>query len=275
MPEKIFFQSSLPRSGSTMLQNILGQNPKFYVTPTSGVLELIFAARGNYTDSLEFKAQDSKLMKDGFLNFCNKGMHGFYDAITDKPYVIDKSRGWGIYRGFLESFYPDPKIICVVRDLRSIVSSYEKIYRKNQHKSDPIRNDFTSQGTTVFKRVEQWLNPIETIGRSIERLHEIFVQGYGDKILFIKYEDLCSSPHDILKEIYNYLEVEFFNHDFENIEQITFEDDEVYGLSNDLHVIRKKLSIDKTDYHNILGNDICEWIEKSYQWYFNTFNYGK
>ena len=38
--EQIFFQSSLPRAGSTLLQNILGQNPEFYVTPTSGVLEL-------------------------------------------------------------------------------------------------------------------------------------------------------------------------------------------------------------------------------------------
>jgi hypothetical protein len=50
--EKLFFQSSLPRAGSTLLQNILAQNPSIYATPTSGVLELIFAARGNYTNSL-------------------------------------------------------------------------------------------------------------------------------------------------------------------------------------------------------------------------------
>ena len=37
MDKKVFFQSSLPRAGSTLLQNILGQNPEFYVTPTSGV----------------------------------------------------------------------------------------------------------------------------------------------------------------------------------------------------------------------------------------------
>ena len=49
MTEKIFFQSSLPRSGSTLLQNILAQNPDFYATPTSGVLELLYAARANYS----------------------------------------------------------------------------------------------------------------------------------------------------------------------------------------------------------------------------------
>ena len=42
--KKIFFQSSLPRAGSTLLQNVMGQNPDFYVTPTSGVLELLYAS---------------------------------------------------------------------------------------------------------------------------------------------------------------------------------------------------------------------------------------
>jgi hypothetical protein len=36
---KIFYQSSMPRAGSMLLQNILAQNPDFYVIPTSGLLE--------------------------------------------------------------------------------------------------------------------------------------------------------------------------------------------------------------------------------------------
>ena len=90
--EKLFFQSSLPRAGSTLLQNIVGQNPDFYVTPTSGVLELVYAARSNYSDSPEFKAQDADTMKTAFLSFCGGGVHNFFEAITDKKYVIDKSR---------------------------------------------------------------------------------------------------------------------------------------------------------------------------------------
>jgi len=127
---KIFFQSSLPRSGSTLLQNIMGQNPDFYVTPTSGVLELLYAARGNYSSSPEFKAQDQEDMKEGFISFCRGGLEGFYKGITDKKYVIDKSRGWGIHYGFLNSFYPDPKIVCMIRDPRAIMSSMEKNFRR-------------------------------------------------------------------------------------------------------------------------------------------------
>ena len=42
MPPQIAFQSSLPRSGSTLLSNIVGQNPNFHVTPTSGLLDLLY-----------------------------------------------------------------------------------------------------------------------------------------------------------------------------------------------------------------------------------------
>ena len=70
----IFFQSSMPRAGSTLLQNILGQHPEFYVTPTSGALELLYGARTNYTSNPEFKAQDSELMKKGWLSFCKAGL---------------------------------------------------------------------------------------------------------------------------------------------------------------------------------------------------------
>jgi len=54
---KIFYQSSITRTGSKLLQNILSQNPGFYVTPTSGLLELVFLRALNYINSAEFKAQ--------------------------------------------------------------------------------------------------------------------------------------------------------------------------------------------------------------------------
>ena len=157
--EKIFFNSSLPRCGGTLIQNLLGQNPEFFVTPTSGVLELVFGARVNYTASPEFKAQDQELMKKGFINFCNKGMTGFFEAITDKKYVVDKSRGWSIHYNMLNEIFPNPKIIVMVRDLREIITSMEKKFRKNQLLHDPIINHSKMIGTTTHKRMRDWLNP--------------------------------------------------------------------------------------------------------------------
>ena len=275
MLNKVFFQSSMPRSGSTLFQNLMAQNPDFYATPTSGLLELVFGARANYTNSPEFKAQSSELMEFGFKEFCKQGMLGYYSAITDKKYVLDKSRGWGVYRPFLNEFYPDPKIICLVRDLRSVVASYEKIYRKNPLKHDPVRDDSTGRGTIVHKRVDEWMLPTSTIGRAVERIQEMIRLGHDDKILFVKYEDLCLNPEFEMKRVYEYLGVDFFQHDFESIEQVTQEDDEVYGLISDLHTIRKSLTMLPLDYKQILGQDICNWIYTTYQWYFEKFNYRK
>jgi sulfotransferase len=275
MVEKIFFQSSMPRAMSTTLQNILAQNPDFYVTPTSGLLELWFGARKNYTDSPEFKAQDEQTMRKAFTAFCHDGMFAYFNAITDKKYVMDKSRGHGVYRPFIDSFYPNPKIICMVRDLKDVLCSYEKIYRKNQHKHDPIRDDLNARGTTIHKRMDEWLHPTNTIGRAVERIFEMIRQGYDEKILFVKAEDLCLHPETTMTRIYQYLEIPHFNHDFDNIQQVTEEDDSVYGLGQGLHTIRPKLEMKPSEAKLVLGADICDWIYNTYKWYYDKFGYKK
>lgn len=271
--DKIFYQSSLPRSGSTLLQNILAQNPDIYATPTSGVLELVFAARGNYTNSSEFKAQDQNLMKAGFQGFCREGMNGFYNSITKKKYVVDKSRGWGIHYDFLNFIHPNPKIVCMVRDLRDVFASMEKNYRKNPEKQNPVLDWSKMQGTTIPKRIDSWAqNP--PVGLALERLNELFRLGIADKILFIKFEDLCLYPENEMRKIYDYFEIPYFEHDFDNIEQVTKEDDEVYGVFGD-HVIRKKLEPVPSKAKQLLGKDVCDWIWNNYKWFFDQFRYSK
>jgi sulfotransferase len=271
--EKLFFQSSLPRAGSTLLQNIMGQNPDFYVTPTSGLLELVFAARGNYTDSPEFKAQDSELMKKGFIGFCNKAMNGYFDAITDKKYVMDKSRGWGIHYDFLNEIYPNPKIIVMVRDLRDIFCSMEKNFRKSSLQANPVLNHAEMRGTTTPKRIDVWAQS-QPVGLALERLQEILRQGLDKNMLFVKFEDLCLYPETELNRIYQFLELPYYTHDFDNIEQITVEDDEVYGVYGD-HTIKQKLELPHSQAKKVLGTDVNNWIWDNYQWFFNRFNYKK
>lgn len=272
--EKIFYQSSLPRAGSTLLQNILAQNPDIYATPTSGVLELVFAARGNYTDSPEFKAQDPEIMKTAFQAFCKEGMDAYYNSITDRKYVVDKSRGWGIHYDFLQFIRgEEPKIICMVRDLRDIFASMEKNYRKNPDKQDPILNWASMQGTTVPKRIDIWAqNP--PVGMAVERLSEIFRMGIDSKMLFVKFEDLCLYPETEMQRIYQYLDIPYYQHDFDNIEQVTKEDDEVYGAFGD-HVIRTKLEPVRSNAKQLLGKDVTDWIYNNYKWFFDTFRYSK
>lgn len=269
---KIFYNSSMPRAGSTLIQNIIGQNPDFHVTPTSGLLELVFAARANYTDSPEFKAQDPEVMKLAFLNFCKSGMEGYYACQTTKPYVVDKSRGWGIHEGFLSNIIGEqPKIICMVRDLREIISSMEKNFRKSQHQHNKIVNHASMSGTSTPKRVDMWMNS-QPVGLAVERLQQMIREGIDKKVLFVRFEDLCSKPAAEMKRIYEYLEVPYFEHDFDAVEQITIEDDEVYGVFGD-HNIRKKVAPVPLSANQVLGRDVSKWIFDTYKWYFDHFKY--
>jgi len=266
MIEKIFFQSSLPRSGSTLFQNLISQNPDFYATPTSGVLELLYGARPNYTNSPEFKAQDAELMKKGWHGFCRSGMEGFYNAVAgDKKYVLDKSRGWGIHYNFLDSFYPDPKVICLLRDPVDVFCSFEKKFRANPDKDSGIVNHAMAQGTTTEKRIDIWASPTQPIGLAFERLWQIKKEGINKKMLFIRYEDLCDNPTREMRKVYEYLGLPYFEHDFNNIEQVTKEDDEVYGIYGD-HVIKPKLQLVKSDAKKILGAEVIKWINDRYSW---------
>ena len=269
----IFYQSSLPRAGSTLLQNLLAQNPDIYATPTSGVLELIFAARGNYTDSPEFKAQDGEVMKKAFQAFCREGMKSYYNAITDKKYIVDKSRGWGIHYDFLNFIHPEPKIIVMVRDLRDVFASMENNFRKHPDKAQSILNWAQMSGTTVPKRVDIWAQS-QPVGLAIERLQEMFRLGIDKHVLFVRFEDLCLYPDTEMQRIYSYLNIPFYKHDFDNIEQVTKEDDEVYGSFGD-HTIRTKLEPVRSKAKELLGKDVSDWIFTNYQWFFQQFRYTK
>lgn len=271
--KKLLFNSSLPRSGSTLIQNIFAQNPDFYCTPTSSTLELIYGARANFSTDPAFKAQDPDLMKKGFRGFCYNGLNGFYNAITEKPVVLEKSRGWGIHYDLLQFVTGEqPKVICMVRDLKQIVASMEKKFRSAPETDIGIVSHRELRNTTTPKRVDHYLST-QPLGLALERLSEIFRQGINENMLFVRYEDFCKSPEQTLKTIYSYFELPFYeHHNFNNIIQVTEEDDSVHGIFGD-HKIRARLERADNDPERILGQDICNWLDNTYKWYKNLFKY--
>lgn len=265
----IIFNSSMPRSGSTLLQNILAQNPRIFASPTSGVLELLYGARKNFTDCPEFKAQDQDVMDKGFAGFCAGGLQGWYSTITNKPIVVDKSRGWIAYYEWMAQFIENPKIIVCVRDLRSILASMEKIHRKTLHRSDAAENPTGLQFVTVQQRVNSWLSN-QPIGLSLMRVFDAIQRGTINHMCIIRYEDLMVEPHKVMKKIYTYLGEEPFIHDFQTIPQVTVENDGIHGVYGN-HKIRNTLEAATTDAGLLLGDGICNDIVNGNRWYFDCF----
>jgi sulfotransferase len=269
MEKKIYYNSSLPRAGSTLLSNIIAQNPSFYCTPTSGVSDYVLNARDVYINSQAVKAQDASVMETAFFGYINSGMQGYFNSITEKTNILDKSREWAINYNLLSKIQDKPKIICMVRDVRAIYSSMEKNFRKNPHKENHVQNPVKLVGTTLDKRIDLWADGLP-VGIAMDRLKDIFQQGLDKHMLFVRYEDLMSNPKETMNRVYSYLGVDNFEHSFDNITQLTTEDDSVHGIYGD-HTLREEFKMLPNDFEEILGIELSEKIKHTYQWFYNKF----
>ena len=273
MNQTIYYQSSLPRAGSTLLQNIIGQNPSFHVTPTSGMIDLMLGTRIGYNGNREAQAGDKQMWKNGFYAYCREGFKGYTANLTDKPYILDKNRAWGSYYPLLNEILPNPKILFMVRDLKAIFASMEKKFRINPDMDDGMLDNAKLRNITTQQRVESWAEG-HPIGYAVNKLHQSILDKTAQNFLFIRYEDLCTNPNPQMDSIYRFFGVEPFEHDFKHIPQITVEDDTVHGIYGD-HLIRNTLGMLPDDSKEVLGQYTSDWIYNQYRWYYDIFGYTK
>ena len=269
---KIFYNASLPRSGSTLLQNILAQNPDIYATPTSGVSTLINTAKHNFSMLPEFAAQDRDLMNKSFLGYLKGGLEGYAYGLSDRKYIMDKSFNWSGDFYLLKTIFngENPKIIIMVRDLREIIASMESQFRFSPYRAYPDVDYENLKLTTLEKRIKHW-SETNPFGLTLDFLKDVFASNVDKDIFFMKFEDFCRFPEPVMKGLYDYLEIPYFAHDFDNIEQMTNQNDAYYIFN---HSIRKQLKPVEPKAIEIIGKGACEWIYNNYEWFFKKFNYA-
>jgi len=270
--EKIIFNSSMPKSGSELLQVVLNQNPKIYGSPTSPLLEFQYAARGNL-NLPEVKSQDQEIMQSAFISMCGGMAKYFYDPITNKPIVCDKNRGWSHYYEWVEQWNLKPKMICMVRDLKSIIASMEKTYRKTRHLPAGPDNPAELRNMTLHQRVEYWLNT-QPIGLALLRTLDLFQRNINEKILFVRYEDFCENPEKELKRVYEYISEEYYEeHYFTGLKKENQEDSSFFGVYG-FHDIKPDIIAPKeNNWRKTLTKESGQYIDKDQLWYQETFGY--
>lgn len=239
----IYLVAGLPRSGSTLLMNILGQNPRFYVTPTSGILFTLANVRDDWDQNKFYRSIDhrqSELIKRNVLD----GMLQAYFQHTDKSVCIDKNRLWPEYLEMAAAILggrDKVKVIVSVRDLRDVLASFELAYRRTSALSQiPLERQDPLKAKTALGRMEYFLSDNENIGRAYNTIRDAITRGWQDCMHFVEYDQLTQNPNRALQDIYAFLGETAFDHDFENVEQVTFENDFVYGYK-DLHTIRQQV----------------------------------
>ena len=270
--QRLFFNSSLPRAGSTLLSNIVGHHPNFFVSPTSALIDLVLGSRIGYNDSRETAYTDIETWKRGFINFSRYGLAGFMNTVTDKPYYLDKNRLWGSYYPLLNMIVPNPRIVIMVRDLRAIYASMEKKFRENPDIDTKEMDNLRMINITTDQRVSTW-SQTQPTGYAIIKLQELILQKLDKNILFFRYEDFCQEPDQHMKKLYEFFQVEYFQHDWNNIQQLTSENDEAHGIFGD-HKIRQKLERKPDDFQEILGSNTCDRIVQENRWFYDYFRYN-
>src|SRR6056300_225527 len=126
--KRLHLIAGLPRSGSTLLCNLLNMNSKFHATPTSPLIDVIRNIRSTFSHNVTFKTHNRLEQMEPM----KKGIKGFIDGFYgDKEVVFDKCRGWTSNLMLLDEIlgHKETKVIWTYRDPIEVVSSIEKRYR--------------------------------------------------------------------------------------------------------------------------------------------------
>ncbi len=251
MEKTYHFIAGMPRAGSTLLCNILAQNPRFHTTATSGIMDVMFGVRNSWDNLVEFKAAPNEPAKKRVL----RGILESYYSDIQKPVIFDKCRGWLSLIEMAEYVLDRKvKIIVPVRDTRDVLASFEKLWRENAKGGQigaEAQNYFQFQ--TAQGRTEFWLRKDQPVGLALSRIADALQRGLADRLFFVEFEALTSAPEETMQALYAFLGEEYFPHNFKHVEQVTWEDDSVHGFKN-LHTIRTKVEPMEPQWPRILGN---------------------
>jgi sulfotransferase len=185
-------------------------------------------------------------------------LQAYYHDI-EKPIIIDKSRGWISYVELIEEITGcKAKILVPIRPVPDVLASFEVLYRETSKvKQPPGEAENYFQFQTTKGRCEFWMRPDQPVGLAINRLDDVVRRGLKDRLHFVEFGRLTNNPKQKMKEIYEFLGEEYYEHNFDHVEQVTKEDDEIHGFIN-LHKIRNKVEPVPSKAKEILGEDIVK-----------------
>ena len=249
----LFFLVAMPRSGNTLFASIMNQNPNVVCTANSITLEIM---------------KDLYLLKktDVFHNYPDhKSLDNVMDSVYDnyykdwpQQYIID--RGPVMTKGnfeLMQKHFKRPfKCIVIVRDLLDVLASYMKWYTENL---DAFPNRFNLKNDD--EKLNKIMNKDGAVAKDLQAIENAY--NYPDICHFVKYDNLVARPQEEIQKIYKFLEIPFFNHQFQDLKQININgigyDDRIVGRN--MHTIR---TVVKKEY-NSYRDKLPERIKQKYE----------
>ena len=238
--KKLFFLVAMPRSGNTLFASIINQNPNVVCTANSITLEImkdVFLLKK--TDVFQNYPDHKSL--DNVLNnvFDNYYKHWSQEYIIDRNPVMTKNNFQLMQKHYKRPF----KCVVLLRDLMDVLASYMQWYTENP---DAFPNKYNCKNDE--EKLSMIMNKKGAIAKNLEAIKNAY--NYPDICYFVKYNDLVAQPQKEIKQIYKFLNIPYFEHNFTNLQQININgilyDDTIVG--NNMHKIKKEIKKEYNPY---------------------------
>ena len=189
--KKIIFLCGLPRTGSTLFENIIASHKKVYsggeLPYLNRLVKKYFANNNELNKDKILSALQNKDMQ--FVNeyFENLSTHNFSeDSITDKQ--LDNFR----WIGLIKLFFPNSKIILCKRNYKANALS---IYKNN-----------------ISSGYYNWTNDPEDILNYIkyyDKFINLWKKNFPNELFEVGYEDLVNQKDILIKKMINFCELDW------------------------------------------------------------------
>ncbi len=213
MQNGLHFISGLPRSGSTLLSALLRQNPRIHAAMTSPVGSLV-------TQLMRTMSQENEgavfIDDEQRARILCAAVDAFYADIHPVKTVIDTNRLWCSKLPTLAALWPDAKVIACVRNPAWALDSIERLTRRNALEPSGIFK--FDPGGTVYSRAEGLMSGTGMIGFALNALREAVFDARRERLLLVRFEKLTADPAQALAAIYDFLGLQPFTHQFQDIE---------------------------------------------------------
>lgn len=249
--KQFFMLSGLPRSGSQLLSSILNQHPEIHSTTTSPLADLILIVKDNWTQiSQAIINQHPRQFQNMILGLID----GTYRHI-EKPIIVDKNRLWPRYTDFMcQVLESKPKIICTVRDIPDILASYIILIEKNQNTVSFVDQDLLNANLPINTKNRSKVLWEKYVYHPYTSLR-IGVNSNQADMLFCSYNDIVFNCQSTIDKICDFLKIESFKVDANNLQKME-ENDDYHGGLRGLHDVRSKLQKQSPEPEKILGREI-------------------
>lgn len=265
--KKLFYLAGLPRTGSTVLGEILNQNDNIHVSPASPLSEIVSEVLAKWRqNTVTLKAYKHPEQLPNIWRGIRAGMYRH----RPEQYIIDKSWAWHMNDAIdstREILGEEMKVICTVDNVADCLASFIMLIRSNPDYVSYIDDYLRHQrmDTNDANRCVAMMDPkiATSVGWCYENLKQTWQGKNRNNLLLIERADLVHSPAAVLEQIYTFLEIPELatwgdnqGHYFDRIEkEITEDDGAAYGIPN-LHKLGPELRDRSWSAKEVLGNQL-------------------